>query len=366
MATIIGGPERYIQGYGVLNELFKHLQHMGKTAFVLVSASGKTRVEGQLAKSAQASGVQLTYELFRGECSRSEIDRVLTAFRASGCDYVVGIGGGKAQDTAKAAAYYAGVPVAIIPTAASSDAPCTTGSLVYSDDGVFETHLYFPTNPNVVLVDTEIICKAPPRLLVAGMGDALATYFEARACRRSGSSHALGGTSTLAAMALSKACYDTLLADGVRALSAVSAGVCTKAVENIVEANTYLSGVGAENCGTAAAHAIHNGFTQIPETHRYYHGEKVAFGTIAQLILENAPASELDEVLGFCHAVGLPMTLAELGIEGIRMEDLMKVAESACGLASMRRMPFAVTPQMVCDAMLAADALGKSVQSTKE
>ncbi|MGI6192075.1 MAG: glycerol dehydrogenase [Christensenellales bacterium] len=363
MATILGGPQRYIQGRGVLSELCKHLQHLGRSPFVLVSPSGKARVEEQLEKSASETGAKLTFELFRGECSRKEIDRVLSAFQSSGCDVMVGIGGGKAQDTAKAAAYYANAPVVIVPTAASSDAPCTTGSLVYSEEGVFETHLYFPTNPNIVLVDTEIISKAPPRLLVAGMGDALATFFEARACQQSDSNHALGGKCTLAAMALSKACYDTLLADGVRALSAVSAGVCTKAVENIVEANTFLSGVGAENCGTAAAHAIHNGFTRLPETHQYYHGEKVAFGTIAQLILENAPASELDEVLGFCLAVGLPMTLAELGIEEIRMEDLMKVAESACGLASMRRMPFAVTPQMVCDAMLAADALGKAYKA---
>ncbi|MGI6151469.1 MAG: glycerol dehydrogenase [Christensenellales bacterium] len=363
MATIIGGPERYIQGYGVLGELCKHLQHMGKSPFILVSASGKARVEEKIAQSAQEFGTKLTYEIFRGECSRKEIDRVLAAYQSSGCDVVVGVGGGKAQDTAKAAAYYASAPVVVVPTAASSDAPCTTGSLVYSEDGVFETHLYFPRNPNVVLVDTEIICKAPSRLLVAGMGDALATYFEARACQRSDSNHALGGKSTRAALALSRACYDTLLSDGARALAAVSAGVCTKSVENIVEANTYLSGVGAENCGTAAAHAIHNGFTQIPQTHRYYHGEKVAFGTIAQLVLENAPEDELNEVLDFCQAVGLPMTLAELGIEEIRMDDLMKVAETACGLASMRRMPFAVTPRMACDAIIAADALGKAYKA---
>ncbi len=365
MATIIGCPERYIQGYGVLGELCKHLQSMGKAPFILVSASGKARVEGKIAKSAREFGTAPVYEIFRGECSRSEIDRVLAAYRDSGCDVVVGIGGGKAQDTAKAAAFYANAPVAVVPTAASTDAPCTSGSLVYSDEGVFESHIYFPHNPNMVLVDTEVISKAPARLLVAGMGDALATYFEARACRRSDSVHTFGGKCTLAATALAKTCYDTLIAEGVQALAAVNAKVCTKAVEHIVEANTYLSGVGAENCGTAAAHAIHNGFTQIPETHGFYHGEKVAFGTLAQLVLENAPGAELDEVMNFCLDVGLPVTLAGLGIARISREEIMKVAETACNLVSMRRMPFAVTPQMLVDAIIAADALGRGYMARR-
>ena len=365
MATIIGCPERYVQGYGVLGELCRHLQGMGKAPFILVSASGKARVEGKIGESAKEFGTRLTYELFRGECSRSEISRVAAAYQASGCDVVVGIGGGKAQDTAKAAAFYAGAPVAVVPTAASTDAPCTAGSLVYSDDGVFETHIYFPHSPNMVLVDTDIISRAPARLLVSGMGDALATYFEARASQRSDSAHSFGGKCTLAAMALAKACYDTLLADGVSALAAVSAKVCTKAVEHIVEANTYLSGVGAENCGTAAAHAIHNGFTQLPETRGFYHGEKVAFGTLAQLVLENAPRAELDEVMNFCLDVGLPVTLAELGLSQIRRDEIMKVAQTACSLVSMHRMPFAVTPQMVCDAIVTADALGNDYKARR-
>ena len=145
----------------------------------------------------------------------------------------------------------------------------------------------------------------------------------------------------------------------------MNAKVCTKAVEHIVEANTYLSGVGAENCGTAAAHAIHNGFTQIPETHGFYHGEKVAFGTLAQLVLENAPGAELDEVMNFCLDVGLPVTLAGLGIARISREEIMKVAETACNLVSMRRMPFAVTPQMLVDAIIAADALGRGYMARR-
>lgn len=87
-----------------------------------------------------------------------------------------------------------------------------------------------------------------------------------------------GGASTLAALAIARLCYTTLLEDGYKAKVAVEQCVSTKAVENIIEANTYLSGIGFESSGTAAAHAIHNGMTQLEECHHCYHGEKVAFG----------------------------------------------------------------------------------------
>ena len=360
MANIIGGPERYIQGRGVLKDLCKHLENVGKAPFILVSQSGKKRVEAPIAEGAKEHGTPLTYEIFGGECSRTEINRVIEAYKASGSDVIVGIGGGKIHDTAKAVGYYTKSPVVIVPTIAATDAPCSALSVIYTDDGVFEEYLFLPKNPNIVLVDVDIVSKAPVRLLVSGMGDALATYFEARACAESDSLNFLGGKSTLASMALARLCYDTLMADGRKALVSVKAGACSKALENIVEANTFLSGIGFESCGLAAAHAIHNGFTAIEETHRFYHGEKVAFGALSQLMLENVGTAELEEVVNFCLDIGLPVTLSDLGIREVRPEQLMKVAELACAPGdTMGNMPFAVTPEMVFDAMLSADAIGR-------
>ena len=213
---------------------------------------------------------------------------------------------------------------------------------------------------NVVLVDTEIVSKAPARLLVSGMGDALATYFEARACQRSNATNCVGGKTTLAAMALARLCYDTLMADGRKAAVAAKAGACTKALENIVEANTYLSGIGFESGGLAGAHAIHNGLTAIPETHAFYHGEKVAFGTLVQLVLEDEHFEQIQEVVRFCTDVGLPTTLADLGIAEIKPEQIHAVAELACAPSdTLGNMPFAVTPDAVYDAILGADAIGR-------
>lgn len=360
MANIIGSPERYIQGRGVLKDLCKYAANLGKAPFILVSASGKSRVDSPIDTGAKEFGATVTYEIFKGECSRTEIDRLMKAYKAAGSDVIIGIGGGKIHDTAKAVAYYAKAPVIIVPTIAATDAPCSALSVIYSEEGVFEEYLFLPSSPNVVLVDIDVISKSPARLLVSGMGDALATYFEARACKQADAPNFLGGQYTVTSMAIAKLCYETLLADGVKALVALREKACTKALENVVEANTYLSGIGFESCGIAAAHAVHNGFTAIEETHHCYHGEKVAFGTLTQLVLENSPVEELEEVMDFCMAVGLPTTLADLGIAKIDPEKLMQAAELACAPNdTMGNMPFKVTAQMVYDAIVSADALGR-------
>lgn len=360
MASVIGSPSRYVQGSGELTRLAQHASQLGAKLFILTSPSGRGRVEGKIAQGLEAAGASAVYETFNGECCMTEIDRVTAAFKASGCQLIVGIGGGKIHDTAKAAAHFSGVPVVIVPTIASTDAPCSALSVIYTDDGVFEKYLFLPANPNLVLVDTDVVAEAPVRLLVSGMGDALATYFEARACQRSNAGNCVGGTCSLTAMALARLCYDTLLADGLKAKKAVERKVCTKAVENVIEANTYLSGLGFESGGLAAAHAIHNGLTAIPATHSLYHGEKVAFGTLVQLVLENVPTDELEEVLGFCADVGLPTTLAGLGITEPKEDELMEVARLACADGdTLHNMPFPVTPESVYAAILAADQLGR-------
>ena len=195
---------------------------------------------------------------------------------------------------------------------------------------------------------------------VAGMGDALATFFEARACQRSGATSCAGGKTTEAAMALAELCFHTLMDEGVKAKIALEAGVCTPAVEKVIEANTLLSGIGFESAGLAGAHAIHNGFTVLEECHHMYHGEKVAFGTLTQLVLENVPLEELEDIILWCIEVGLPVTLSELGAANVTDEQLMKVAKTACSENdTLHNMPFEVTPETVFAAIKAADAYGR-------
>ena len=360
MANTIISPNRYVQGRGELKNLPEHAKKLGKKLFVIISASGLKRVRDLLEKSFENTGMELVFEEFQGECCETEIKRLGSRFQENKCDLVVGVGGGKIHDSAKAAAYYQGAPVVIIPTIASTDAPCSALSVIYSETGVFERYLFLNSNPDLVLVDTDIIAAAPSRLLVSGMGDALATYFEARAVAASGALSCAGGKPTKGALALAKLCYETLLEDGVKAKLAVEAGACTQAVENIIEANTYLSGIGFESGGLAGAHAIHNGLTVIKDCHHLYHGEKVAFGTLTQLVLENAGQKLLEEVIGFCMDVGLPTTFAELGMARPDKDLLMEAAVRACSPDdTLVNMPFEVTPEMVYAAMVGADAFGR-------
>ena len=359
MARIFISPSKYVQGPGELTRLGEYAKAYGAHALVVISEGGLRRSGDVITASLEAAGVAHTYDSFNGECSQAEIDRLVEVFRASGADFVVGVGGGKIFDTAKAVAAAVDVPVVIVPTIAATDAPCSALSVIYTDDGQFKEYQFFKQNPNLVLMDTDVISKSPVRLTVSGMGDALATYFEARACKRSDATTCAGGHVTEAAMALARLCYETLISDGLKAKLALEAGACTESVEKVIEANTLLSGLGFESAGLAGAHAIHNGMTALPETHAFYHGEKVAFGTLTQLVLENA--DELYEVLDFCVEVGLPVTFAQLGVKDASWERVLEVARLACAPSdTLGNMPFEVTPEKVAAAMLAADAYGRA------
>ena len=360
MANILISPSKYVQGAGELKKLGEYAEKYGKKALILITASGYKRCGSTVEAGFKNRQAQIVFDYFNGECSKNEINRLTAIVEKEGCDMVIGIGGGKILDTAKAVAYYKSVPVLICPTIASTDAPCSALSVIYTDEGVFEEYLFLPANPNMVLMDTDIIAKSPVRLTVSGMGDALATYFEARACKASGATTCAGGNVTSAAIALAKLCFDTLMEEGVKAKLALEAGALTPAVEKVIEANTLLSGIGFESGGLAGAHAIHNGFTVLEECHHMYHGEKVAFGTITQLVLENIPAEELEDIIDWCIELGLPVTLKELGITEISDEKLRKVAEAACAPTdTLHNMPFTVTPETVFAAIKAADAYGR-------
>lgn len=361
MATIFISPSRYVQGAGEIRNLGTYAEKLGKKALCLISNGGYKRHGADIEGSFDKIAADLTFDYFNGECCMTEINRLVAKVKDEAFDLVIGVGGGKIFDTAKAVAYYAATPVVICPTVASTDAPCSALSVIYTDEGVFQEYLFLPANPNLVLMDTEIISKSPVRLTVSGMGDAMATYFEARACYNSGATTCAGGKVGIAAMGIAKLCYDTLIAEGMKAKLAVESGACTTAVEKIVEANTLLSGIGFESGGLAGAHAIHNGLTVLPECHHMQHGEKVNFGTLTQLVLENIPQEDLLDMLDWMISIGLPVTFEELGITDTSREHLMPAAEAACAPNdTLHNMPCEITPEIVYNAMLAADAYGRA------
>lgn len=363
MGKIIMSPSKYIQARGAIEKLGDFSKTLGNTFLIMASNSGMKRTKEPIETSFNGMDKKLIFEQFNKECCKKEINRLMEVCKNNQVDCIIGVGGGKLLDTAKAVSYYLKFPVIIVPTIASTDAPCSALSVIYTEEGIFDEYLVLPNNPNMVLMDTNIIANAPARFLVSGMGDALATYFEARACDISKATNMAGLLPAKSAYALAKLCYQTLLDDGYKAKLAVENKVVTPAVENIIEANTYLSGIGFESGGLAAAHAIHNGFTVMHECHDLFHGEKVAFGTLVQLVMENSPMEEINEVLDFCISVGLPTTLEEMGIKEIKSEDIMEVAKAATAQGeTIYNMPFEVTAESVYAAILTADSLGRNAR----
>ena len=365
MLSVFSAPTRYTQGPDATNSLGAEIKGIGIQGPALVLAGG--HAERQLAAAWRgtfgASGIPYSVDSFGGECSHNEIERVKAVAKAERAAVIVGAGGGKVLDTARAVAADLGLPVVNCPTVASSDAPCSALSVLYNEDGVVVDYRVYGRNPDLVLVDTRVIANAPPRLLAAGMGDALATVFEARTCVEGHVLNMRGGASTQSALALAELCYRTLLQDGRTAMDAVSRRAVCPALERVVEANTLLSGLGFESSGLAAAHSVHNGLTAATRTHAYYHGEKVAFGALVQLVLEGKPVSMIEEVLQFSNSVGLPTTLRATGLDNCSAEELELISKRAVAPGeTIHNEPFEVTPDAVRDAILAADAIGERWQ----
>ncbi|KZT23828.1 Dehydroquinate synthase-like protein [Neolentinus lepideus HHB14362 ss-1] len=298
---------------------------------------------------------------FTGEASLQEIKRLSHIVTSSKppCDFIIALGGGKTCDTAKQIATDLHVPVAVLPTTASTDAPCSALSVLYTPEGEFHKYSFFEKNPNIVLVDTSIVIKAPARFLASGIGDALATNIEAREVRNSPNFGK--GLPTNVSTAICQKCEEILFEYGKQALDANKAQALTPAFEAVVEANTLLSGLGFESGGLAAAHAIHDGLTALPELHHLMHGEKVNFGTVCQLLLSNTPAAELNRYLTLMVSVGLPITFEQLGLKQVKDEDLRKVARLSCAPGeTIWNLDCVISEEVVYNLLKASDAVGRA------
>ena len=361
---ILVSPRRYVQGREALSQLGFHLNVFGKTNPLVLASPSAMRVGREIiSKSLEEANIKYAFLEFNRACTFEEIDRVKDACLAGNHDCIISCGGGKALDTGRAAAagfaintavsppqimnpLGAGVDCIQVPTVAASDAPTASLSVIYDHKGIQIGAIVTRINPLMVLVDTSVIASAPVRTLVAGMGDALATFFEADAARRTDTPSIAGGKPLRTTGMMTRLCLDILLEFGEKALREVEAGEPGPALEAIVEANILLSGLGYECGGLAAAHAIAGSLTLIhdrfdPEP---YHGELVAFSTLTQLIMDASGPETLDQIYGFCKKVGLPTTFSEMGLSDVSEEDLGLVAEDASKSPLMGAMPKAFRP----------------------
>lgn len=366
--NVLVAPPRYVQGRGVLQHVGNYLSILSlRTVAVLASSRGHL-AEGQtVADSLASANMQVVKSTFTGECSLPTIHGVVEELNSASVDALVAVGGGKCVDAGKCVADRLGVPVIVVPTLASNDAPCSALSVLYTSSGVVTGAEFFRHSPAYVIVDTEVIAAASPRYLVAGMGDAMATWYEAKVCADNPHArNALGARPTLAASVLGQACANVLYDDGLRAIECVhhhhlnQREEITTALERVIEANTLLSGVGFESGGLAAAHGLAQGYTAVAGVEaNFLHGEMVAMGVLAQLMMQDEQV-EAERVARFFGQVGLPVTFTQLGFEP-STENIADVVAGSLSFEPIHNLPFEVTAETVRQGMLRADALGRSV-----
>ena len=292
------------------------------------------------------------------DCSEISLEHLREAASNHQADFIIGVGGGKALDAAKLVAHQCQIAIATIPTSAATCAAWTALSNIYSEQGAFQYDVTLARCPDLLILDYGLIQTAPQRTLVAGIGDAIAKWYEA-----SVSSGHSERTMIISAVQQARILRDILFQKSAIALKEPGSETWQEVTDAVVLLAGVIGGIGGAQCRTVAAHAVHNGLTHLLASHGTLHGEKVAYGILVQLRLEEMlqnnqlAATARQQLLKFYTEIGLPQTLDSLGLGDITITELQRAAEIACSPNSdIHRLPFKVVPEQLMAAMVSTTA----------
>lgn len=364
MIRTIGFPGRYLQGPDAVQHLPELLKEFFLTKpIVLMDDIVRASVGDLLLKPLATAGIETTVLRFAGECTSEAIEQLALEAERIQADVVIGYGGGKTIDAAKGIAKAHNLRLIIVPTIASNDSPTSRLIVLYDDQHRVTRVDRLTRNPDVVLVDTAIIARAPARFFAAGLGDALSKKFEATQCHLAGGLNFFGTPSLATARLLAERCYDTIIEFGLPALKQIQDhGTPNESVERAVEASVLLSGLGFESGGLSLSHALTRGFSAHPVMSTFLHGESVAFGSIVQLVAEERPQAEVQAHIDFCSALGLPITLADLGAENASEAEIMQMATLTAAAPYIGNLTPAADAHRIARCITRADALGHATR----
>lgn len=335
----------------VLLKVGEVLRNYGKRVLV---AGGKTALEKtskQLRESFENNDLEvIDFMWYGGECTFANIDAIANKGRIENADMIVAVGGGKAIDTAKAAADRGKLPCFTIPTIAATCAATTPLSIVYTEKGDFDSLFHLSQPPLYIFMDSGVIADAPTKYLWAGIGDTIAKYYEVNITTRGKTlSHSAAMGKRISSM-----CVEPLIEYGKKALLDSENKVASYELEQIILNNIISTGivamlVGDENNG-AIAHGLFYGFTLLEEIEKHHlHGEVVAYGVLVLLMVDNQE-KELERLRAFYKEIKLPIRLSDMDVKKDR-EYLEAVLEKAVNAPDMKKTPYLVTKDMLFEAM---------------
>jgi glycerol dehydrogenase len=361
MIRAFGGPRIYLQGPGALHELGPVVAGIARCAALVGDADVLGRYGATVLSTLREAGVTASPASLRGEVSDAAV-AALDASLPAGLGCVIGLGGGRSIDAAKAVALRRSLPVVTVPTAASNDSPTSRIFVMYREDGALDRVEKLPRNPEAVIVDTELLLRAPPALLRAGIGDGLTKRFEAEGCAAVDGLTPQGTPPLRSAGAIAALGFDTLLRHAPQAMADAAASRLTPAFEAVVEAVILMSGLGFENGGLSLAHSLTRGFTREAAVAHAPHGEQVAFGLLVQLRLTPGEGDMLRRLLPFYASLGLPTRLAGIGLARGDVAALDRIAAATLTAPHITHLPGPpLTAAAIRDAMLEVDALASEL-----
>lgn len=347
-------PTQVLRGENILSQSGKAIAVFGKKPLIVGGKKTLKIIQPLLKPVIEQHKLQIAQASYLPDCTESSLSQLKETVISHKADFIIGVGGGKALDTAKLLAYQCQMPIVTVPTSGATCAAWTALSNVYSEASAFQYDVALASCPNLLILDYSLIRTAPQRTLVAGIGDAIAKWYEASIS--SGNSTA---TLTIAAVQQARVLRDILFQKSQTALENNQGDDWREVVDATVLLAGVIGGIGGANCRTVAAHAVHNGLTHIPCAHHALHGEKVAYGILVQLRLEEMlhnnklAVSARKQLLEFYNNIGLPQTLEDLGLSNISLAQLRKSAEVACQPNSdIHRLPFSVSPEQLMAAMV--------------
>lgn len=352
-------PARILRGTQILEQASPAISRLGQRPLIIGGHHTLPVIQPRLQPVLAAAELTFAQASYNPDCSEAALAVLRQKVQDHQADLIIGIGGGKALDTAKLVAFQCQIPVVTIPTSAATCAAWTALSNVYSDQGAFLYDVSLDRCPDLLILDYSLVATAPARTLVAGIGDAIAKWYEASVS--SGSSEQ---SLMIAAVQEARVLRDILLQKSALALQEPGSETWQQVVDASVLLAGVIGGLGGAQCRTVAAHAVHNGLTHLPSAHHALHGEKVAYGILVQLRLEEVlqgnqlAIAARQQLMKFYSEIGLPQSLEDLGLGPITLAELRQAAELACAPKSdIHRLPFKVTPEHLMAAMVSPTAL---------